>query len=337
MTDSDEIDHQRDLLAAHLRRLAALDEQLARKPGDVGLRMERDQAAAGAEQAAAQLGLGTLRDNLAAIVDAVELRADYCASLQRQHQDLAAYRRAAELQRVNADALARIDLDQALQGASTRLERTVRELGELGVVVPPSPEPALPHVDIYASYEHGLRELKRRTGPDSAAYPDVLLYEQRLTENLAQTRRYGDTEARRADRAAIIDQLNALARAVLGTTFNELCAQPAPLPRASDPPRGLDSARAARLRDLLRRCDEHFDTNSDLRALFAEPRLVPWRGGLPEAGSLNARVDRLIDYLREKRTSAGEQVLVLLLQVLAERYGSADGRYGELKSLASEI
>jgi hypothetical protein len=77
--------------------------------------------------------------------------------------------------------------------------------------------------DPYTPYETGLRALLGQLGRDHARYDDALVYQQRLTENLQTTRRYGDTETRRAERAEIVDRLNALAREALGVSYSALC------------------------------------------------------------------------------------------------------------------
>lgn len=81
--------------------------------------------------------------------------------------------------------------------------------------------------DAYTAYEHGLRQLLEKVGRDHPRYPEALAYEQRLRENIGQARRYGDTENRRATRAEVVDGLNKLALAELGTSFNELCGSAA--------------------------------------------------------------------------------------------------------------
>jgi len=90
------------------------------------------------------------------------------------------------------------------------------------------------------------------------------------------------------------------------------------------------------LRALLRRCDEMSNT-ADLRALFTDERLRPWRDGVPETDSLRSRVDRLIDYLGDKRNTNSQSALTLLLWVLAERYEPDDERHHNLLALASEL
>lgn len=76
--------------------------------------------------------------------------------------------------------------------------------------------------DAFASYETGLSLLLKRLGQEHPRYTDALTLQSRLLENLAQARRYGDAETRRAERAQIIDALNRLALEALGTSFSEL-------------------------------------------------------------------------------------------------------------------
>ena len=77
--------------------------------------------------------------------------------------------------------------------------------------------------DAFSSYERGLQNLLNQLGADHPAHADALLFQQRLTENIQRARRFGDTAARRADRAEVIDQLNALTLTALNSSFNDLC------------------------------------------------------------------------------------------------------------------
>jgi hypothetical protein len=52
---------------------------------------------------------------------------------------------------------------------------------------------------------------------------EALTLQSRLVESIAQARRYGDTDNRRAERAQILDILNQLTADVTGAGFNELC------------------------------------------------------------------------------------------------------------------
>jgi hypothetical protein len=74
----------------------------------------------------------------------------------------------------------------------------------------------------FDDYRTRLRVLLMRLGTAHPRYADALVYEQRLRENLALTEREGDTETRRAERTAVIDQLNQLAGETLGVSFMSL-------------------------------------------------------------------------------------------------------------------
>jgi hypothetical protein len=76
--------------------------------------------------------------------------------------------------------------------------------------------------DVYSCYETGLDQLRDRMKQDHLRYPKFCVYRQRLTENIGQSRRYGDTEARRAERSEIIDRLTELSLSVLGIPFTDL-------------------------------------------------------------------------------------------------------------------
>ena len=77
--------------------------------------------------------------------------------------------------------------------------------------------------DSFFRYEAGLNKLQTSLGQSHTRYADFLIYQQRLMENLAQTRRYGDTENRRAERAETVDRLNELSIKTIGVSFNRLC------------------------------------------------------------------------------------------------------------------
>lgn len=80
--------------------------------------------------------------------------------------------------------------------------------------------------DVFTHYEEGLINLLEGLGRDHADYEKVLIFEQRLRENIAQTRDYGGTETRRAERAQIAEALNQLALRASGVSFNKLCGFP---------------------------------------------------------------------------------------------------------------
>src|SRR5262249_53004294 len=76
--------------------------------------------------------------------------------------------------------------------------------------------------DVYALYEAGLEQLLSQVKLGHHRYDDALIYQQRLVENIAQARRYGDTETGKAARAEMLDRLNELSLATTGHSFNEL-------------------------------------------------------------------------------------------------------------------
>lgn len=77
--------------------------------------------------------------------------------------------------------------------------------------------------DMYSYLERGMERLLARLGPHHSRYGEALNYEQRLQHNIAAARRHGDTSQRESTRSEIIEQLNALAVAELGISFNQLC------------------------------------------------------------------------------------------------------------------
>ncbi|NIM10968.1 MAG: hypothetical protein GTO45_03190 [Candidatus Aminicenantes bacterium] len=77
--------------------------------------------------------------------------------------------------------------------------------------------------DIYSQYENGLNKLLHHMGKNHPKYSEVLLQQGKLLENITKSRRYGDPESRRAERAEIFDQLNRLSLSILGKSFNEIC------------------------------------------------------------------------------------------------------------------
>ncbi len=90
-------------------------------------------------------------------------------------------------------------------------------------------------MDVFSAYERGLAELLTRLGVGHPRYAETLTLQARLRENVSQARRYGDTESRRAERAQVVEQLNVLALAHCGISFNELCLGARPAPRPETP------------------------------------------------------------------------------------------------------
>lgn len=77
--------------------------------------------------------------------------------------------------------------------------------------------------DLYYHYEVGLHRLREGVDRVHPRFSELLTYEQRLRENIAKARLYGDTPTRTAERAEVIHRLNDLALGVLSEPFNDLC------------------------------------------------------------------------------------------------------------------
>ena len=89
-------------------------------------------------------------------------------------------------------------------------------------------------------------------------------------------------------------------------------------------------------RDILLQCIE-FDSDASLRTAFVTDELYPFRGGLPEAASVSARVDATLEYLLPKRLSDGRPVLPLFLSTLRDRYQPGDALRDELGTLGKVV
>ncbi len=68
------------------------------------------------------------------------------------------------------------------------------------------------------------------------------------------------------------------------------------------------------LRKTLLDCGP-FDTNRQLRAIFAHPPLRLWQNRLPGADNRQDQVDFMVDFLLGQYTSEGANGLILFLQV----------------------
>jgi len=93
-------------------------------------------------------------------------------------------------------------------------------------------QPAGEAADPFARYEAGLARLPGQFIHDDPAYLEALALTSRLTENLAFARRDGDTETRRAERNAVLHELDRLCERALGLPFTLLLPD-APSPSLS--------------------------------------------------------------------------------------------------------
>ncbi|NQT13335.1 MAG: trypsin-like peptidase domain-containing protein [Planctomycetes bacterium] len=99
---------------------------------------------------------------------------------------------------------------------------------------------------------------------------------------------------------------------------------------------GLSKDLWQQVRRVLLDCDEFAGTGT-LRAIFAVEELLPFRGGLPEANSLDARVEQTIGYLVRKQRTDGRNALVLFLEVLARKRSPAEALHLALLALAEAV
>lgn len=91
-----------------------------------------------------------------------------------------------------------------------------------------------------------------------------------------------------------------------------------------------------RLQRALLRCGP-FDSDVDLRAMFVDTRISPWRDAFPEVRSRRSRVSVLIDELLHHYTPARENALVLFLHVLREKASPGDACHQDLTMLTEEL
>ncbi len=80
--------------------------------------------------------------------------------------------------------------------------------------------------DNYSHYETGLatfRSLLEELEDQSLIPEDLATYKQQLQENIELARLYGDNPTSQAERSDIIEQLDTIARATVGYSFNRLC------------------------------------------------------------------------------------------------------------------
>lgn len=90
------------------------------------------------------------------------------------------------------------------------------------------------------------------------------------------------------------------------------------------------------LRRILLQCGP-FETNQQLRAVFAHPLLQPWQVGLPQTESVADRVDLLINYLMNAKRNTGEYILPIFLWISAERIDPQNTCHRLLSDLAKAL
>ena len=108
------------------------------------------------------------------------------------------------------------------------------------------------------------------------------------------------------------------------------------LEEASLASKGIPYDLNRQLRMVLLDCGP-FATAQELTVIFVDKRLSPWRNRLPQAANPIARVESIIDFLYYQHNDVEENALVLLLQVLSERFASENICHHRLAKLADEL
>ena len=81
---------------------------------------------------------------------------------------------------------------------------------------------------------------------------------------------------------------------------------------------GIPSNLLGKIRKTISDCAP-IDSDQDLRALFVEDTLRPWKDRLPEVNSRQLRVDHLVNFLWDQRDDDGERILIHFLRTLHQR------------------
>jgi len=95
---------------------------------------------------------------------------------------------------------------------------------------------------------------------------------------------------------------------------------------------GISPGLNKQLNSVLLNCGP-FDSDQQLRAVFVDARIKPWRNRLLDASSPSERVQMAIDRLNNQCTSEGENALALFLQVLGESVSPEDACHHHLTQL----
>ena len=98
---------------------------------------------------------------------------------------------------------------------------------------------------------------------------------------------------------------------------------------------GLPSELGKELRSALLECGP-FESNAELRRVFADDRLYPWRHQVPEAASRQGRVEAVLAFLPDKYHERSGNALLALLEVSQARLDPEDSCYQQLAGLAAK-
>lgn len=139
-SDSDEQRFESDLLKRHLLRLIEIDRQRVRSPDNINLQMDYDSTRVAINQSAAALGLGAFPDDLAAIVGAVGLRAEYSAFLENQRLEWQRRQQQVRGAEVSASPSDRVNMQMQVRDIAEHLEAIEQQQAAL-ITAPASSGP----------------------------------------------------------------------------------------------------------------------------------------------------------------------------------------------------
>lgn len=88
--------------------------------------------------------------------------------------------------------------------------------------------------------------------------------------------------------------------------------------------------------DTLERCGQ-FGSDAQLRAVFSDPRIAPWRTSAPEAPDQHSRVVQTVAFLQDQHSVGGESALVLFLRAVADGIDPQDSCHGEITQIVDKI
>lgn len=99
---------------------------------------------------------------------------------------------------------------------------------------------------------------------------------------------------------------------------------------------GISPDLYVRLQATLLNCGL-FTNDSELKAIFVDQRINPWRNNLPRADTPIGRVRAVIDLLHNQYTAAQENALALFLYVLRDQIDTGNACHHTLTVLANEL
>ena len=99
---------------------------------------------------------------------------------------------------------------------------------------------------------------------------------------------------------------------------------------------GLSNETLKQLRKVLIKCGP-FNNDDELRSIFVDNRINPWRLFSPQTNNQQQRVDFLIEFLIDKNHKSLGNALVLFLAVLKDTIHEDDSCWGSLESLILQL